>query len=56
MARALEIEGLKGHIREGADADILLVDDSLNLDTVIAGGKVMMRGGEIRVRGTYDER
>lgn len=56
VARALEIEGLKGHIREGADADILLVDDSLNLDTVIAGGKVMMRGGEIRVRGTYDER
>lgn len=56
VARALEIDGLKGHIREGADADLLLVNDSLKLDTVIAGGNVMMRNGEVLVKGTYDER
>ncbi|MBT9779102.1 beta-aspartyl-peptidase [Clostridium sp. MCC353] len=56
VAKALEIDGLKGHIREGADADILLVDDQLELHTVIAGGKVMMQDGEVQVRGTYDER
>ena len=56
VARALEIAGLKGHIREGADADLLLVNDSLKLDTVIAGGNVMMRNGEVLVKGTYDER
>ena len=38
----------------GADADILLIKDDLTLDTVIAGGRKMMEGGTLLVRGTYE--
>lgn len=45
----------KGHIREGADGDLLLMKkEDLKLDTVIAMGRLMMRGGEILVKGTYE--
>lgn len=45
----------KGHIREGADGDLLLMKkENLKLDTVIAMGRLMMRGGEILVKGTYE--
>ena len=35
-------------------ADILLIKDDLTLDTVIAGGRKMMEGGTLLVRGTYE--
>jgi beta-aspartyl-dipeptidase (metallo-type) len=54
VAKALEIEKKKGHIVAGADADILLIKDDLTLDTVIAGGRKMMEGGTLLVRGTYE--
>ena len=54
VAKALEIEKKKGHIMAGADADILLIKDDLTLDTVIAGGRKMMEGGTLLVRGTYE--
>lgn len=45
----------KGRIREGADGDLLLMKkENLKLDTVIAMGRLMMRGGEILVKGTYE--
>lgn len=45
----------KGRIREGADGDLLLMKkEDLKLDTVIAMGRLMMRGGEILVKGTYE--
>ncbi len=47
-------EEKKGHIMAGADADILLIKDDLTLDTVIAGGRKMMEGGTLLVRGTYE--
>lgn len=55
VAHALEIETNKGRIREGADADLLLLKQDMQLDTVIAGGKLMMQEGNLLVRGTYDE-
>ena len=45
--------GRKGRIAEGKDADILILDEDLGLDTVIAGGRTMMRGGKLLVRGTF---
>ncbi|MDO4288476.1 MAG: beta-aspartyl-peptidase [Eubacterium sp.] len=52
-ARALELFPKKGCIRPGADADVLILDDTLALDTVIAGGQVMMLSGKLLKRGTY---
>jgi beta-aspartyl-dipeptidase (metallo-type) len=54
VARALEIEGRKGSIQPGLDADILLLDEDLNINTVMARGNVMMRGGEVLVKGTFE--
>lgn len=45
--------GRKGRIAEGKDADILILDEDLGLDTVIAGGRTMMRDGKLLVHGTF---
>lgn len=45
----------KGRIREGNDADLVLADEySLAIRTVISLGQVMMRDGEIVVKGTFE--
>ena len=45
----------KGRIQAGADGDILLMRrEDLSLDTVLSMGRVMMKHGEIQVRGTYE--
>ncbi|RKD33510.1 beta-aspartyl-peptidase [Thermohalobacter berrensis] len=46
----------KGYIRENMDADIVLLNkDSLEIDTVIAMGKVMVDRGEVKVKGTFEK-
>jgi beta-aspartyl-dipeptidase (metallo-type) len=45
--------GRKGRIAEGKDADLLILDEDLGLDTVIAGGRTMMRDGKLLARGTF---
>lgn len=55
VADALELDGKKGRIREGLDADVLLLKDDMALDTVIAKGRVLMREGSLLVKGAYDE-
>jgi beta-aspartyl-dipeptidase (metallo-type) len=45
----------KGRIKEGIDADILLLNkNDLAIDTVIAKGKVMVENGETVVKGTFE--
>ncbi|WP_130808154.1 beta-aspartyl-peptidase [Senegalia massiliensis] len=45
----------KGYIKEKNDADIVLLDkDSLEIDTVIAMGKIMIKEKEIIVKGTFE--
>jgi beta-aspartyl-dipeptidase (metallo-type) len=45
----------KGYIEQGRDADLVLVDkDSLEIDTVIAKGKVMVENKQIIVKGTFE--
>ena len=46
----------KGHLRVGADADVLIIrPDDFLLDTVLAKGQIMMQKGELRVKGTFEE-
>ncbi len=45
----------KGRILEGADADLVLADaGTLVIDTVLAKGKVMVRHGQVLVKGTFE--
>jgi beta-aspartyl-dipeptidase (metallo-type) len=45
----------KGRIRVGSDADLVLLDTTLDIETVISRGRIMIRGKEIVVRGTFEE-
>ncbi|SCG83942.1 beta-aspartyl-dipeptidase (metallo-type) [Proteiniborus sp. DW1] len=46
----------KGNIEVGKDADIVLLKkDDLNINTVIAKGKVMYENGEVKIKGTFEE-
>ena len=45
----------KGHIKVGFDADICLLEEgTLELNTVIAKGQIMVRDGEQKVFGTFE--
>jgi beta-aspartyl-dipeptidase (metallo-type) len=44
----------KGHVREGYDADLLLMDKNLELRYVFARGRAFMERGEITVKGTFE--
>lgn len=44
----------KGSIEIGKDADLVIVnEDDLNIDTVIAMGKIMIENGEVIIKGTF---
>lgn len=46
----------KGSIETGKDADIVLLNkDDLNINTVIARGKVMYQNGEVKIKGTFEK-
>jgi len=44
----------KGRIEAGADADLLCLDPDLRAFHVMAGGRWMVRDGEVLVRGTFE--
>lgn len=52
-ATILKLPG-KGQIAKGMDADLLLLDDGLHLQTVIAKGQLMMHEGKLLAKGTYE--
>ena len=43
----------KGAIKAGADADLIVFDDKLNLTDVFALGRKMMAGGKLLAHGTF---
>ncbi len=55
VAKALEIDIRKGSLGPGMDADIVLMDQDLNIRTVMAKGILMMHQGEILVKGTFED-
>ena len=45
----------KGRVREGLDGDLVLVErESLEIQTVIALGQVMLRDGNLLVKGSFE--
>ena len=54
-AHSLELFPRKGCVRVGADADLLLMQDDLSLDMVMAQGKMMMQDGVLLKKGTYEK-
>ena len=45
----------KGHIEENRDADLLILDSNLNLESVMAKGKWLMKDSEILKYGAYEK-
>lgn len=54
-AHSLELFPRKGCVRVGADADLLLMQDDLSLDMVMAQGQMMMQDGVLLKKGTYEK-
>lgn len=53
VAKALELYPKKGVIQKGGDADLLLWDKDLNLDTVIAQGNIVMKNGKLLTKEMF---
>jgi len=53
-ADRLGISGRKGSIREGADADLLILDEELRIEQVFAKGRLMVAAGKAVVKGNFE--
>lgn len=53
-ARANGLWPRKGTLRPDSDGDLLILDEAMHIDTVVARGRVMVRGGKAVVKGTYE--
>ncbi|GAB6169019.1 beta-aspartyl-peptidase [Clostridium carnis] len=54
VAKVLKLSN-KGEIKSGKDADLVIVnEDKLDIDIVIAKGKVMVKNGEPIIKGTFE--
>lgn len=54
VAQALGLQATKGSLHPGADADLLLLNQDLSLDTVLSRGEVLMHNGNLARKGTYE--
>mgnify|MGYP000644587191 CR=1 FL=1 len=54
VAEGLDLLPKKGVIQPGADADFLLWEADLTLDTFVAGGEIFMKDGKVVKKGTYE--
>jgi len=53
-ADRLGISGRKGSIREGADADLLILNEELRIEQVFAKGRLMVDAGKAVVKGNFE--
>ncbi len=54
-ARVIGKQGIKGVVAEGADADLLVLDESLDIVHVIAKGKHAAHKGEAILKGRFEQ-
>ena len=53
-ARSLGLYPYKGSLQEQSCADILLLNDQLEIDTVIANGRVFLEHGELKYKPKFE--
>lgn len=56
VAHSIGQDGRKGVIRNGADADIVLLDENMHIDTVYARGKAVVKQGKFTGSAYYKRR
>lgn len=54
VAKALKLDKEIGYVKKGYLANLLFLDENLDIDTVISNGKFMMKDKDILVKGTYE--
>lgn len=54
VSKSLNLYPNKGNISQNNDADLLIIDDEINLVSVISKGNLMMDNSQILVKGTYE--
>lgn len=47
-------DGIKGCIKPGADADIMILDADLGINSLFAKGKTALLDGELKMRGRFE--
>jgi beta-aspartyl-dipeptidase (metallo-type) len=45
----------KGSLEEGKDADLVILNKDLKIESVVANGQIMMHQGKVLVKGTFEE-
>ena len=53
-ARMMQLQGVKGEISVGADADMIVYGEDMRIDSVIAKGKTAVWQGEILLKGRFE--
>lgn len=53
-ARSLRLYPRKGMLQPGSDADVLVLDSDLNIDSVFAKGRCLVRNGQPLLKGTFE--
>lgn len=54
VSKALDLYPQKGTIAEGSDGDLIIMEKTMEINTLIARGKVMLQDGKVIVKGTYE--
>ena len=54
-AKMIAKEGIKGCIAPGADADLLVLDENLDINSLFARGKTAMLNGKVLMKGRFEE-
>lgn len=53
VAQALEIAPAKGCLAEGSDADLILLNEDMTFNMVMAKGRILMEEGVVKEKGYY---
>lgn len=54
VAKALKLDKEIGYVKKGYLANLLFLDENLEIDTVISKGKFMIKDKDILIKGTYE--